>query len=123
MSKALEAEDVKALVIEALEDLKAKDIVCMDVADKTDITDYMVVVSGTSNRHVKSLASNVVSEAKKVGLMPIGVEGLDQGEWVLIDLNAVVIHLFQPQVRDFYDIESLWSISKKKKDEGYSSEH
>lgn len=111
MPDPLENIDVKQLVIDALEDLKAQDLLCLDVSDKTDITDYMIVASGTSSRHVKSLAGNVVSEAKHVGLQPIGVEGLDQGEWVLIDLNAVIVHLMQPQVREFYDIESLWSLS------------
>jgi len=113
MPDPLKDIDIKKLAIDALEDLKAQDILCLDVSDKTDITDYMIVASGTSSRHVKSLANNLVSEAKHRGLQPIGVEGMDQGDWVLIDLNAVIVHLMQPQVRDFYDIESLWSLSPK----------
>ncbi|MBL4679191.1 MAG: ribosome silencing factor [Pseudomonadales bacterium] len=111
MPDPLKDIDIKKLAIDALEDLKAQNILCLDVSDKTDITDYMIVASGTSSRHVKSLANNVVAEAKRRGLQPIGVEGMDQGDWVLIDLNAVIVHLMQPQVRDFYDIESLWSLS------------
>ncbi|MFT7688519.1 MAG: ribosome-associated protein [Candidatus Azotimanducaceae bacterium] len=122
MKGALNENDIKELVIDALDDLKAFDVVCMDVSDKTEITDFMIVASGTSSRHVKSLASNVVAEAKEEGLMPIGIEGLEQGEWVLIDLNAVVLHVMQPQVRDFYDIESLWSVSVEKKREIESAE-
>ncbi|MFT5211305.1 MAG: ribosome-associated protein [Flavobacterium sp.] len=115
MKGALNENDVKELVIDALDDLKALDVVCMDVGDKTEITDFMIVASGTSNRHVKSIATNIVAEAKEEGLMPIGIEGLEQGEWVLIDLNAVVVHVMQPQVREFYDIESLWNFSVEKK--------
>ena len=115
MKGALNEIDIKELVIDALDDLKALDVVCMDVSDKTEITDFMIVASGTSSRHVKSLATNVVAEAKEEGLQPIGIEGLDQGEWVLVDLNAVVLHVMQPQVRDFYDIESLWSLSVERK--------
>jgi len=111
MPDPLKDIDIEKLAIDALEDLKAQNILCLDVSDKTDITDYMIVASGTSSRHVKSLANNVVAEAKRRGLQPIGVEGMDQGDWVLIDLNAVIVHLMQPQVRDFYDIESLWSLS------------
>ncbi len=115
MKGALNENDVKELVIDALDDLKAFDVVCIDVGEKTQITDFMIVASGTSNRHVKSIAANVVSEAKEEGLELIGIEGLDQGEWVLIDLNAVIVHVMQPQVREFYDIESLWNFSVEQK--------
>ena len=115
MKGALNENDVKELVIDALDDLKAFDVVCIDVGEKTQITDFMIVASGTSNRHVKSIAANVVSEAKEEGLELIGIEGLEQGEWVLIDLNAVIVHVMQPQVREFYDIESLWNFSVEQK--------
>ena len=96
-------------VVEALEDMKGNNIVTMDVVKLTDVTDYMVVVSGTSNRHVKALADSVVESAKSGGLLPLGVEGKDGLEWVLIDLGDVVVHVMHPDSREFYDLEGLWS--------------
>ena len=96
------------LVINALEDIKGQDIVTLDVRELTDITDTLIVASGTSNRHVKSLASNVSMEAKKQGMRPLGVEGEDAGEWVLVDFGDVVVHVMLPATRDFYDLERLW---------------
>ena len=104
----MESEPLKELVMEALDDLKAVNTVSLDVTDLTDVMDYMVVASGTSNRHVKSLADNVCMEAKKQGMRPIGVEGQDAGEWVLVDFGDVVVHLMLPATRDFYDLERLW---------------
>ena len=104
----MESEPLRELVIEALDDLKAVNTVSLDVTDLTDVMDYMVVASGTSNRHVKSLADNVCMEAKKQGMRPIGVEGQDAGEWVLVDFGDVVVHLMLPATRDFYDLERLW---------------
>ena len=104
----MEAEPLKELVIEALDDLKAVNTVSLDVSDLTDVMDYMVVASGTSSRHVKSLADNVCMEAKKQGMRPIGIEGQDAGEWVLVDFGDVVVHLMLPATRDFYDLERLW---------------
>ena len=101
--------NIKELVINALEDIKAIDITCIDVTGQTDLTDHMVFASGTSNRHVKALAGNVLTDAKGSGLKPIGVEGLEEGEWVLIDLADVVVHVMLPTTREFYDIERLWS--------------
>ena len=97
------------LIVEALDDLKGKDVVTMDVSELTDVMDTLVIASGTSNRHVKSLAGNVVDEAKKQGLRPIGVEGLETGEWVLVDFGDVVVHVMLPEARAFYDLERLWS--------------
>jgi ribosome-associated protein len=104
------ADDLRKLVMTALEDLKAEDIVEMDVHDKTSVTDYVVIASGTSNRHVKSIAGNVVAETKQAGYRTLGVEGEDEAEWVLVDLGDVVVHVMQPKVRDFYDLESLWQV-------------
>jgi ribosome-associated protein len=98
-------------VSKALDDLKGIDIKVIDVTAMTDVTDYMIVVSGTSSRHVKSLANNVVEEMLKLGIKPHGVEGMDQGEWVLVDLVDVVVHVMQSQARQFYEIERLWSVS------------
>ena len=104
----MDSEPLKELVVEALDDLKAVNTVTLDVTDLTDVMDYMVVASGTSNRHVKSLADNVCMEAKKQGMRPLGVEGQDAGEWVLVDFGDVVVHVMLPATRDFYDLERLW---------------
>lgn len=104
----MEAESLKELVVEALDDLKAVNTVTLDVAGLTDVMDFMVIASGTSNRHVKSLADNVCMEAKKEGVRPLGVEGEDAGEWVLVDFGDVVVHVMLPATRDFYDLERLW---------------
>lgn len=98
------------LAVAALEDLKAQDIRVLDVKHVTTVTDAMIVCTGTSNRHVKSLAQNVVDKAKENGVRPLGVEGLDQGEWALVDLNGVVVHVMQAQARVFYQLEKLWDV-------------
>lgn len=97
-------------VRDALEEIKAKDAVEIDVRGKTGIADFMVVVSGTSTRHVKSIADEVVKFAKKVGVMPLGVEGEREAEWVLVDLADVIVHVMLPRVREFYAIERLWTV-------------
>ncbi len=117
-SEKSEQVDLKALVLESLDDIKAVDVVCIDVRDKTELTDYMIVVSGTSNRHVKSIANNVVVDAKEAGFMPLGIEGLDEGEWVLLVLTDVVVHMMLPSAREFYDIERLWSMSVQSRESG-----
>ncbi len=104
----MDGEALKTLVIEALDDLKAVNTVSLDVSGLTDVMDHLVIASGTSNRHVKSLADNVCMEAKKRGMRPIRVEGEDAGEWVLVDFGDVVVHVMLPATRDFYDLERLW---------------
>ncbi|GAA5524767.1 ribosomal silencing factor RsfS [Microbulbifer aestuariivivens] len=103
--------DIKKIAIEALEDLKGKDIVSMDVSELSDVMDTLIICTGTSSRQVKSLANNVVEDGKKAGVRPIGVEGLEQGEWVLVDYGDVVVHVMLADVRSFYDLEKLWSMS------------
>jgi ribosome-associated protein len=106
----METEALKEIVIQTLDDMKAKDIVVMDVRKKTSITDIMVVASGTSDRHVKAIAETVAFKAKQAGETPLGAEGLQEGEWALVDLNGVVVHVMLPKVRDFYHLERLWSM-------------
>ena len=96
------------LVNTALEDLKARDIVLLDVRGKSNVTDYMVIASGSSNRHVKAVAENVIAKAKKAGADLLGIEGLDSAEWALVDLGDVVVHVMQPESRSLYDLERLW---------------
>lgn len=102
------SEDLVKLAIAALEDIKAQDITTIDVRDKTSITDYMVIASGTSSRHVKSLVDNVLEKVKEQGVRPLGSEGLDSGEWALLDLGDIVVHVMLPTARQFYDLERLW---------------
>jgi ribosome-associated protein len=106
----MQAEELRDLVVTTLEDMKANDIKVLDVRGKTSITDIMVIASGTSSRHVKALAETVAFKAKDAGQAPLGVEGATEGEWALIDLNDVVVHVMQPKVRDFYQLERLWEM-------------
>jgi ribosome-associated protein len=100
---------LRDLVIDALEDRKGRNIVTLDVGRVTDITDFMVIVSGTSNRHVKALVDQVIESAKAEGNPPFGVEGRETNEWVLVDLGDVLVHVMQAETREFYDLERLWS--------------
>ena len=106
-----QAKDVQAclkVVHEALEDVKAKDILAIDVSLISNVADAIVIASGTSTRHIKALADNVAEEARKAGFRPLGVEGERDAEWILIDLGFVVVHVMLPTARRFYDLESLW---------------
>ena len=106
----MNSEQLSTLVVDALDDVKAQDIVKLDVRDMTSVTDYMIVASGTSNRHVKALVENVAEKASEVGHKPIGVEGEEGGEWVLLDLQDALVHVMLPKVREFYNLEKLWSL-------------
>ncbi|MCA8967426.1 MAG: ribosome silencing factor [Planctomycetes bacterium] len=97
------------VTLAALDELKAENVTVLDVREQTDITDCMIVASGRSSRHVSSVAENVVVRAKEAGFQPMGVEGLTEGEWVLIDLCDVIVHVMQPEAREFYQLEKLWS--------------
>ena len=107
-NKPMHSEDLVKVAIAALEEIKAQDITTIDVREKTSITDYMVIASGTSSRHVKSLVDNVLEKTKEQGVRPIGSEGLDSGEWALLDLGDIVVHVMLPTTRQFYDLERLW---------------
>ena len=103
-------DELKQMSLDALEDLKAEDITVLDVRGKTTVTDWIIVATGSSSRHVKSIANSVITAAKKANKVPLGSEGEDDGEWVLVDLGDVIVHIMQRQVREYYDLESLWSV-------------
>ena len=117
----LQAQNLKKLALQALEDLKAENIQVLDVRKQASFTDFMIFASGTSTRHVKSIAAEVVEKAKLAKLPPLGVEGEDVGEWVLVDLGDVVVHVMLPDVRVFYDLEKLWREELGEADYGVSS--
>lgn len=106
----MNSEQLCTLIVDALDDVKAKNIVTLDVRKMTSVTDYMIVASGTSNRHVRSLVDNVAEQARAAGHRPIGIEGEGGGEWVLLDLQDALVHVMLPAVRDFYNLEKLWSL-------------
>jgi ribosome-associated protein len=107
-AKARAAPALERVVLDALADMKAVDVKALDVRGITDITDMMVVASGTSDRHVKSIADRVVQRCKEAGFRPYGIEGERDGEWVLLDLHDLVLHVMLPRVREFYALEKLW---------------
>lgn len=104
-----ETQQLLDISLAALEELKAKDTLLLDVRPLTSMADAMIIASGTSSRHVKSLADNVVEKIKQAGLRPLGMEGEREGEWVLVDLAGVIVHIMQPTTRAFYDLERLWT--------------
>ena len=104
-------------ILEALDDLKAQNVTQLDVRELTDVMDTLVVASGTSSRHVKSIAENAAHELKQQGLPAIGIEGLEDGEWVLVDFGDIVLHVMQPHTREFYDLERLWTVGKELPDQ------
>jgi ribosome-associated protein len=110
----MQPKRLTTLVTKALEELKGIDIVTLTVKDMTTVTDVMIVCTGTSNRHVKSLADNVVQKVKAKKLQPLGVEGGKDSEWILIDLGDVIVHVMQQRVRDYYGLEQLWGHTKSK---------
>lgn len=109
-------ETLRKRVLDALEELKAKDIREIDVRGKTSIADVLFIASGTSARHVKSIADEVIKFAKEAGVMPLGVEGQLEAEWVLVDLGDIIVHIMMPRIREFYGLERLWTVG----DDGYT---
>lgn len=103
------SEQLKELVVNAIEEMKGNNLKVLDVRDLTSVTDFMIITSGTSSRHVKSLAENVVKCCKANRIRPIGIEGDGKAEWVLVDLGGAVVHIMLPATRQFYDIERLWA--------------
>lgn len=114
----MQSEQLVEILTAVLEEGKAKDILNIDVRDKTSVTDNMLIASGTSGRHVKALAHAVIEKAKESDVQPLGNEGLAVGEWALIDLDDVVVHVMQEETRSFYDLERLWQGAEQSRDQG-----
>lgn len=106
----MELDELKQLVVNALEDLKAVEPKVLDVRGIASFTDLMIVASGTSDRQVRALADKVIEKCREVGIRPLGVEGDKGADWILVDLGDVVVHVMRPQTRDFYNLEKLWSV-------------
>ena len=100
---------LKNFVIEKIEDMKGRDIIVLDISKKSSFADYMVVCSGNSNRHVKSIGQSVAMECRSEGLEPLGIEGNDVGEWALVDLSSIIVHVMTDEIRDRYQLEELWN--------------
>jgi len=107
----MNSEELADLAVDALEEIKGLDIIKLDVSDMTTVTDWMIVASGTSGRHVRALVDNVAEKAKAAGHRPSGIEGESGGEWVLLDLQDALVHVMLPKIREFYNLEKLWSIT------------
>ena len=106
---------LKTVVVDALADMKALEVKVLDVRGLTDIADWMIIASGTSDRHVRSVAQRVVERTKEAGFRPHGVEGQQDSDWVLIDLNEMIVHVMLPRVREFYGLEKLWDMTATKR--------
>ncbi|GGB33410.1 ribosomal silencing factor RsfS [Oceanisphaera marina] len=104
----MQGQELYAFIVDKLDDTKARDIQVLDVTGKSTITDCMIVCSGNSSRHVNAIAENVAAEARHAGLNFLSLQGKDAGEWVLVDLGDVIIHVMQEETRDFYQLEKLW---------------
>ena len=102
------ADECRQMAVDALEALKAVDIAVLDVSGRASFTDYMIFASGTSTRHVASIADAIVEKAKQSTTPPMGIEGEDTSEWILVDLGDVIVHIMLPDVRDYYELEKLW---------------
>ncbi len=102
------------VVISSLEEFKAQDIVKIDLAGKTSMADFMLIASGTSSRQIRAIAENTLMEIKTSSNVNVNIEGLNQGDWVLIDAGDIIIHLFRPEVREFYNLEKMWQVDSTK---------
>lgn len=117
----MNALELQKLTVESLEDMKGKDVVVLDVSDRTTVTDWMIVVTGTSQRHVKSLANEVVEKSKEAGVRPLGMEGESDGNWILVDLGDVLAHVMTEDSREFYALEKLWGVADPEEEQAQAS--
>lgn len=104
--------ELEKIVLDSLDDMQAKDVINLDVRPLTSITDTMIICNGTSKRHVRSIADHIIEAVKQENLRPLNVEGHDYGEWILIDIGNLVVHIMLPQIREFYSLEKLWATTE-----------
>lgn len=114
----METKNILDLVLKVLEDNKAEDIISLDVHELTTVTSWMVICSATSKRHAHALGDHVVTKIKAQGIQPLGVEGENANEWLLVDLGDIVIHIMLPEIRKFYSLEKLWNVTLKVREDG-----
>ncbi len=105
----MQHEDLKLFLADKADDMKAENIITLDVTGKSSLTDYLIICTGTSKRHVASIATHVAMEAKKLGIPPLGIEGEADGEWVVLDMGSSMLHVMQEEPRNTYQLEKLWS--------------
>jgi len=110
--QAVATKKIVEFVVDVLDDFKIEELTCLDVRHLTSITDVMIIGSGRSDRHVRAAADNLIEKCKEFGYTPLGIEGQESGEWVLVDLADVIVHLMLPRTREFYDLEKLWDIAR-----------
>jgi ribosome-associated protein len=113
----METPDLLKLIVTVLEENKAEEITTLDVHELTSITDWMIICGATSKRHTLALGNHIITQVKAQGIQPIGVEGKGQSEWLLVDLGNIVIHIMLPEIRKFYSLEKLWSVTLKTREE------
>lgn len=111
-------EELVKLVVDTLDDMKAEKIVSLDVRHLTSVTDHMIIASGRSDRHVRAIADRLIERCEEAGVDPLGIEGQEAGEWVLVDLADAIVHVMLPKVREFYNIESLWGLPARDESAG-----
>ena len=122
-SRAKGAAALLRVVLAALEDMKAVNVVEIDVRGLTDVADTLVIASGTSDRHVRSISDRVIEQAKAHGVRPLGTEGEREGDWVLVDLQDIVVHVMLPRVREFYALERLWEAGAAPETPVHTAQH
>lgn len=105
----MQREELNTFLADKVDDMKAVDIITLDVQGKSSVTDYMIICTGTSKRHVSSIADHVASEAKKIGFDPLGMDGENEGQWVVVDMGTTMVHVMQEEQREMYQLEKLWS--------------
>ncbi len=122
-SRAKGASALLRVVLAALEDMKAVNVKVIDVRELTDVADTLIIASGTSDRHVRSICDRVIEQSKASGMRPLGTEGEREGEWVLVDLQDIVVHVMLPRVREFYALERLWEAGAAPEASAHTASH